>query len=73
MKRVTLTSFLTDAQIENALRLWHRPHMARLFHSDCRREIIEPNLAEINRKLGQENDPEYLAYVIEFVFHHLRR
>lgn len=68
MRTVTLATFLTDEQINAALALWRRPHMERVFHSDVQREIIEPNLAEINRKLGQENDPSFLAYAIEFVF-----
>ncbi len=28
------------------------------------REVIRPNLEEINRKLGQENNSRYLAYAV---------
>lgn len=30
------------------------------------REIIEPALPEINRRLGQENDARYLAYAVVY-------
>lgn len=69
----TLHTFLTDEQITAALVLWRRPHMSRMFHCDVKRQIIEPNMAEINRKLGQENDPAFLAYAVEYVFMQIAR
>jgi hypothetical protein len=30
-------------------------------------QVIEPNMADINRKLGQENDPRYLTYAVLYV------
>jgi len=30
-------------------------------------EVIEPNINNINVRLGQENDPAYLAYTLVFV------
>lgn len=70
---VTLMTFLTKDQIDAALALWRRPHMERLFHSDVRREIVEPNIEEINRKLGQKNDPDFIAFAIEYVFMQISR
>jgi hypothetical protein len=32
----------------------------------CTREIIEPVIDRINKTLGQENDPTYLAYRVEY-------
>jgi hypothetical protein len=29
-------------------------------------EVMTPNMAEINRKTGQENDPHYLAYAVVY-------
>jgi hypothetical protein len=29
-------------------------------------EIVEPNIERINKATGQENDPRYLGYAIEF-------
>ena len=31
-----------------------------------RDEIIKPNIDRINKALGQENDPDYLAYAVEY-------
>ncbi len=65
MKTVTLPQFLTEEQIDQAIRLYR-------FHGDdavepIRTIVIEPNMAEINAKLGQENDARYLAYATVYV------
>lgn len=57
MKTVTIGEFLTGEQIDRCFVLY--PNRARI-----RDEVIAPNMAEINRKLGQENDPDYLSYAI---------
>lgn len=58
-KTVLITDFLTERQIQRALKL-------RTAKPICE-EIIKPNIDNINRLLGQENDPMYLAYVVEYV------
>lgn len=60
MKNVTLADFLTDEQIQLAIRIG--PDHARLLA-----EVVQPNMEQINRRLGQENDPSYMAYAIEYV------
>jgi hypothetical protein len=65
VKTVTLPQFLTEAQITEVLRLY-------AFHGDdaveaIQTQVIEPNMATIDAKLGQENDPRYLAYVVVHV------
>jgi len=57
-KYVTLSDFLTDDQLKKAIEL----KKAR----DICDKIIAPNLKEINKKLGQENDALYLAYAVEY-------
>ena len=57
-KTVTLHDFLTVDQIEKAIELGAAKAICD--------EIIEPNINEINQKLGQENDPMYLAYMTEY-------
>ena len=37
------------------------------FHDLLVQKIILRNMAAINRKLGQENDPNFLAYAVEYV------
>jgi hypothetical protein len=58
-KRIAITDFLTEREIRRAQEL-----------KDARRiceEIIKPSIGRINRALGQENDPMYLAYMVEYV------
>lgn len=66
MKSVTLKDFLTDREIRRAIELQHARPICE--------EIIKPSIARINRDLGQENDPMYLAYVVEYVvMQHLKK
>lgn len=58
-KFVSITEFLTPAQIKEVMHL-------KTAKPICD-SVIRPNIAEINRKLGQENDPMYLAYMVEYV------
>ncbi len=59
MKFVTLDKFLTPSQIRTARQLGKAEWI--------RKQIIEPHIDEINKKLGQDNDPAYLSYLVEFV------
>lgn len=59
MKRITIDQFLSDDEIKRAFK-------CKTVAEICS-EIIEPNIEKINRKLGQENDPMYLAYLVEYV------
>ena len=56
---MTLPQILTRAEIKKAIRLKDRIAV--------RDQIIIPNMARINRSLGQENNPDYLAYAVEYV------
>ncbi len=60
MRTVTLPDFLTEAQIKKATELYPN-------REEIREQVIKPNMTEINRKLGQENDPDYLAYAVVYV------
>lgn len=64
MKTMKVADFLTDHQIEQCLAL-AREHGVTKCHEPIREEVIRPNLAEINKKLGQKNHPGYLAYMIQ--------
>ena len=57
--QVTINQFLTESQILKAKRLNNA--------KDICKEVIEPNIDSINQKLGQENDPMYLSYAVEYV------
>ena len=58
MRRATLSDFLTDKQIAEAAKLKTARHICD--------QIIQPNIEKINRKLGQECDPMYLSYAVEY-------
>ena len=67
---MTLMDFLTGAQICDALALWKASETPA--KAICEK-VIAPNLEAINRKLGQKNDPMYLAYACEHVFNETRQ
>lgn len=57
-RAVRITDFLTDREIQEALRL-------KTAKAICDK-IIRPNLPRINRALKQKNDPMFLAYMVEY-------
>ena len=59
---MTLPQFLTDSQIAQAVKLYEVHGMDAT--AKIRQQVIEPNMAAINTKLGQENDARYLAYAV---------
>lgn len=69
-RMISVGDFLTQEQAKAAIVLWAK-HGGRkgngTFVNALVSEIIEPNLAEINRKLGQENNARFLAYAVEHV------
>jgi hypothetical protein len=68
MQMITLGNFLTDAQMRKVTSIFNADPVH--FHSRVLEEVIRPNMAEINRKLGQDNSPEYLAYAVEYACLH---
>lgn len=65
-KTVSLDQFLTEAQIERCITIFQNDHASDLAKIICEK-VIRPNIEAINQKLGQENDPMYLAYMVEYV------
>ena len=59
-KTVQLGVMLTEQQLQRCLELY--PDRERILA-----EVVAPNMAAINRKLGQENDATYLSYAIVHV------
>jgi hypothetical protein len=57
MKTVKLGDMLTDAQLDRCRALY--PDRKRI-----RDEVIKPDMEAINRRLGQENDADYLSFAI---------
>jgi hypothetical protein len=66
MKFVTLPDLLTEDQIAHAARLYKAHGMEAV--TKIQVEVIEPNMAAINEKLGQANSSRYVAYAVVYVF-----
>jgi hypothetical protein len=65
MKTMSLPQFLTAAQIRVAAGLYADHGIDAV--DEIQAQVIDPNMATINTKLGQENDARYLAYVVVYV------
>lgn len=65
MKTITVKDFLTDKQIKQAIAIYKLHRDDGMLHGRLI-ALIEPLMPEINRKLGQENDVNYLAYAVEY-------
>lgn len=65
---VRLPDFFSDAQIAAIVTIYDES-LSKLneFHGRVVSEIIEPNLEAIQVKVGQEVDPDWLAYACEYV------
>jgi len=66
-KKVSISDFLTVEEVVEAIKIY-RDAKPGTFAKDCAEEIILPVLPRINKKLGQENHPLFLAYMVEYAF-----
>lgn len=67
-KKINIADFLTPAEIKQALQLYKQCKKdGTRFSTKMVEQIIQPNMARIDKQLGQENNPLYLAYAAEFV------
>jgi len=55
-------------QNRRARGLWQQFMDSGQFASKVAAELIRPNIARINQRLGQENNPSYSAHAVEYVF-----
>lgn len=62
----TLDQILTIREVQIAHEIWQRDRGN--FRVRVRDDIIKPNMQRINDCLNQANDPDYLSYVVEYVF-----
>ncbi len=65
-KTVSITDFLTEHQIGQALHIYEHAFDQLTAKREIQDKIIEPNMAAINRCLGQENDAGYMAYMVVY-------
>lgn len=71
-KKVTISDFLTDQQIEAAVIIYDNNANSSMLVDLLEEQIIAPNMAVINQKLGQENNSRYLAYALVYVLSQVR-
>lgn len=67
MKTITISDILSDSEIQECIDLYKQLKDTGTFAKTVCEKIITPKIGEINLKLGQENDPKYLAYAVEYV------
>lgn len=65
MKQVALGDIFTDEEVERAKELFEECSPGT-FNKRVVPEIIEPIMARINKATGQENDPRYVGYMLEY-------
>lgn len=71
VKTMTLPEFLTYEEIGLAGRMWEESKHD--YANRIAKRIIEPNIARINRAFGQENNPKFPAYIVEYVMEYSRK
>lgn len=70
-RMISVGDFLTQEQAKRAIQIWAKhPSGGKPFIDEIVATIIEPNMTEINRKLGQENNARFLAYAVEYAMIH---
>lgn len=72
MREIGIHDFLTKKQVAAAQRLYNKSTPGK-FAKECADKIIAPEIERINRRLGQKNDPLFLAYLCEYVFGEAKR
>jgi len=65
VKTITVGEILNPKEMKEALKLYKIAERHK-FAERCAAEIIRPAIKRINKNTGQENDPMYLAYCVEF-------
>jgi hypothetical protein len=71
VKTMTLPEFLTHEEINLASRMWEESQHD--YANRIAKRIIEPNIARINRAFGQENNPKFPAYIVEYIMEYSRK
>jgi hypothetical protein len=66
-KTVAISDFFTAAELSKALDLYEECKREGMrFNQRCADQIVKPVLDRINDTTGQQNDPSYLAYALEY-------
>jgi hypothetical protein len=63
----SISDLFTAEEIDRAFAMYESAKPGT-FNKKVTDEIVRPALERINAKTGQENDPSYLGYMLEYVF-----
>ncbi len=66
-KTIFVSEILTKSELKAAKKLYDATDIHK-FAKECSSKIIAPVIDRINQQLGQQNDPTYLAYAVEYTF-----
>ena len=74
-KKFTISEILPEAAIEVAMLIGR--DIGRIEAGEIvvrlEREVVVPNMAEINRRTRQENDARYMAYAVYYALSQTKR
>lgn len=65
-KTFNFGQLLTDDELVLAAALYMEHRDSIELHNMLRIEIIEPAMARIDARLGQENDPGFMAFALQY-------
>jgi hypothetical protein len=71
-RTIQITDVFTDEQIEAAVELYESCSPGT-FNAAVVEKIVQPALSRINQVTGQENDPKYWGYALEYAITQSRR
>jgi hypothetical protein len=66
-KMVKVSDFLTDAEIGVAVAMYFDREAKEPFAQRFAVAVTRPQIARINASLGEENDPYFLAYFVQYI------
>lgn len=71
-RQVALGEIFSTEELNRVAEMWKSSASKYYFHNEVRDKIVKPALAHINEVLGQPNDPDYIAYMLEALCSHLK-
>jgi|DEB0MinimDraft_6_1074348.scaffolds.fasta_scaffold53014_3 hypothetical protein len=68
-KKLTASQIFSDKLLHQALQI-DRDNRSYTLRMKQYRELVQENIEGINARTGQENDPGYLSYLLEYLIAH---
>lgn len=68
-KTFNFGQLLTDDELERAEAIYLEHANSIALHQMLREAVIDPAMPRIDERLGQSNDPDFMAYALEYALH----